>query len=170
MEYMHRKGDFSQWRYDAKQKALVTKGSLSGKSVMLVEPETKMNLSGNSLEGLITSAKKAERLVVIYDDIDLPLGRVKISFGRGSGGHKGLESVIKKIRTKDFVRFRVGISPPGKKGSVKKPRSEQGVIDFILGDFSSRERTLIDKTIRRASEEAEMLVVEGLEKTRNTFN
>ena len=80
-----------------------------------------MNKSGNALKNIITSAKKAESLVVVHDDIDLPLGKIKISFGKSSGGHKGVESVIKAVKTINFTRVRIGISATNAKGVVKKP-------------------------------------------------
>ena len=170
LEYLHNAGDFSEWKHNVKLNALVSKGKISSKVVTLIEPETMMNKSGYSLSGLVTNAKSAENIVVLYDDIDLPLGRVKISFGRGSGGHKGLESIIKKIKTKDFVRFRIGISLPLKRGGVKKPKGESGVIDFILGDFSKKEKAQINKIAKQVSEVAEALVTKGLNNARNSFN
>ncbi|MCH8050172.1 aminoacyl-tRNA hydrolase [Patescibacteria group bacterium] len=170
LEYLHNAGDFSEWKHNVKLNALVSKGKIRSKVVTLIEPETMMNKSGYSLSGLVTNAKSAENIVVLYDDIDLPLGRVKISFGRGSGGHKGLASIIKKIKTKDFVRFRIGISLPLKRGGVKKPKGESGVIDFILGDFSKKEKAQINKIAKQVSEVAEALVTKGLNNARNSFN
>ena len=170
LEYLHNAGDFSEWKHNVKLNALVSKGKIRSKVVTLIEPETMMNKSGYSLSGLVTNAKSAENIVVLYDDIDLPLGRVKISFGRGSGGHKGLASIIKKIKTKDFVRFRIGISLPLKRGGVKKPKGESGVIDFILGDFSKQEKAQINKIAKQVSEVAEALVIKGLNNARNSFN
>lgn len=169
LEYLRNAGDFSEWKHNVKLNALVSQGVISGKKVQLIEPETMMNKSGHSLSGLITNAKSAENMVVLYDDIDLSLGRVKISFGRGSGGHKGLANIIKKIKTKDFVRFRIGISPALSRGGVKKPKGESGVIDFILGDFSKKEKAQINKIAKEVSEAAEVLVTKGLNNARNSF-
>ena len=170
LEYLHNAGDFSEWKHNVKLNALVSKGKIRSKVVTLIEPETMMNKSGYSLSGLVTNAKSAENMVVLYDDIDLPLGRVKISFGRSSGGHKGLSSIIKKIKTKNFVRFRIGISPPLPKGGVKKPKGESGVIDFILGDFSKKEKAKINKIAKQVSEAAKAFVTKGVNNARNSFS
>ena len=84
-----------------------------------------MNKSGLSLKSAITNKKKAENLVVIYDDLDIPLGKFKISYGRGSGGHKGVESIARSIKTKDFIRIRVGIAPATPSGKVKSPKASK---------------------------------------------
>ena len=105
--------------FDKKLNALVGKGEIGGEKVQIILPETFMNKSGNALKNIITSAKKAENLIVVHDDIDLPLGKIKISFGKSSGGHKGVESVIKAVKTINFTRVRIGISATNAKGAVK---------------------------------------------------
>ena len=83
----------------------------------------------------------AEKLIVVHDDLDLPLGRFKIVFGRDSAGHKGVESVIKNIKTKDFIRIRVGTSPVTPSGKIKKPPAEK-VIAHIIGKFKPKDHYL----------------------------
>ena len=80
-------------------------------NLTLVVPNVYMNDSGKAFVKMIKSKKQAEQLVVVHDDLDLPLGRVKLSFGSGAGGHRGVESIQKTLKTKDFVRIRVGVSP-----------------------------------------------------------
>jgi PTH1 family peptidyl-tRNA hydrolase len=121
LEIFRKKCDFPDWEPDKKLKALVSKGKLGKAEILLLEPETFMNNSGGSVKPLITSKKKAESLVIIHDDLDLPIGSYKISFNRGSGGHKGVENIIKAIGTEGFVRVRVGISPVTPGGKLKKP-------------------------------------------------
>ncbi|OGC79368.1 hypothetical protein A2852_00580, partial [Candidatus Adlerbacteria bacterium RIFCSPHIGHO2_01_FULL_54_23] len=77
----------------------------------IAELNVYMNNSGAAIRKAVPSKKAAERLIVLHDDLDLPLGSVKLSFGSGSGGHRGVESVIKALKTRDFVRVRIGISP-----------------------------------------------------------
>ena len=137
---------------------------------MLIEPETFMNKSGLSLKTLITSKKKAQDLVVIYDDLDLPIGKMKISFNRGTGGHRGLESVAKQIKTLEFVRFRVGISPHTPSGKTKKPSGEQAVEKHILGAFKDPEMLELKKIGKNAVEALEVFVKEGREMAMTRFN
>jgi PTH1 family peptidyl-tRNA hydrolase len=99
----------AEWKLDKKLNANVTKIKLGSKPVTLVLPETFMNNSGKSVKPLVTSVKSAEKMIVIYDDLDLPFGTNKISFNKSSGGHRGVESIIKAIKTEKFARVRVGM-------------------------------------------------------------
>lgn len=138
--------------------------------ITVIMPETYMNKSGNSLKPLIVSKKRAENLIVVHDDLDLPLGRFKISFGSGSGGHKGVESIMRAIKTKDFVRIRVGISPVTPGGKIKKPESKK-MGDFILGNFTPKEQAIIKKVSKKIIPMAiGTIIIEGREKAMNLFN
>jgi len=162
--------DLSDWKADKKTQALKSAGSIGSESVTLLMPETMMNNSGKSLKDLVNTPKKAEKLVVIYDDLDLALGSYKISFDRGSGGHRGLESVIKNIKTKAFVRIRVGISPATPSGKLKKPQGEDKVIDFILGKWKLAEQEEMKKVSKKISEALFCLIEEGRAIAMNRFN
>lgn len=144
-----------------KYKALVGEGKVGKEKIMVVFPETFMNKSGSSVTPIITSAKKAEQLIVVYDDLDLALGNIRISFDRGSGGHRGLESIIRSIKTKAFVRIRVGISPSTPSGKLKKPHGEKDVEKFILGGFSKKEEEELKKIAKHVSEAIEIIISEG---------
>lgn len=170
VESIFKKGDFPEWKEDKKRKALVSTGSLSEKKAMLLLPQTFMNKSGGSLKDLITSKKKAETLVVVHDDLDLPLGVLKMSFNRGSGGHKGVESIIRAIKTEGFIRLRVGISPANSKGQAKKPIGEKIVGDFILHKFKESESKILSQVSRKAVAVVETLVTEGREKATEICN
>src|ERR1035437_7571086 len=121
------------WEADGKSKSLISKGELAGEKVVLVEPETYMNKSGSALTYLVKSKKAAEKLIVIYDDLDLPVGSIKVSFNKSSGGHRGLQSIILALKTEAFLRIRVGISPVTAGGKLKKPKGEDAVGKHILG-------------------------------------
>lgn len=170
VEQFVKKNDFDEWKNDKKLKALTAKGEVDGEKVMAVLPETFMNKSGVSVKPLIKSIKGAEKLVVVYDDLDLPLGIMKISFGRGSGGHRGVESIIKALRTKDFPRIRVGVSPATPSGKLRKPSGEKAVIDFILGKFKKPEEEILTKISKAASEALTILITEGRERAMNACN
>lgn len=155
---------------NGKSKSLVSKGTLGKHSVTLVLPETFMNKSGSAVGKFVTSAKAAERLVVVYDDIDLPFGSIKLSFGRGSGGHKGIESIIRAVKTKDFVRVRIGVAPTTPSGKMKKPAGEKKVHDFILGEFTKKEQETLKKLFKIITPAIESIIVDGRAKAMNQFN
>ena len=143
-------------------KALVTNGAIGGESATLVLPETFVNLSGKAVSAFIKSPKAAKNLLVIHDDLDLPLGTVKMVFGRGSGGHKGVESVMRAIKTKDFARLRIGISGTGKKNQAKKVSGEEKVIKHVIGKWKPGEEAAIKKVLKKAAEAIRFFATSGL--------
>jgi len=170
LEYIRKRKKFEDFDVNNKLKALISEGKIEKIPVTLLLPQTMMNKSGLSVKPLVTSVKKASTLVVVYDDLDLPLGRFKISFDRGTGGHRGLLSITKQIKTNAYIRIRVGISPARRGGGVKKPSTEEKVIDFILGDFKKKELEVIDHISRDINKAIEVLVTEGKERAMNEFN
>ncbi|HEX8993825.1 MAG TPA: aminoacyl-tRNA hydrolase, partial [Candidatus Paceibacterota bacterium] len=157
-----------EWKEDKKLRALVAKGELYGEKVLCVLPETLMNNSGGSLKPLAFPKPTKKRpylpLVVLHDDLDLPLGVVKMSMGRGSGGHKGVESIYKALKTRDLVRIRIGISGATPSGKLKKPHGEAQVIDFVLGNFRAPEQENLKKVRATIARGLELLLTEGLDK------
>ena len=170
LEEFAKKNSFSDWVLDNKLKALSSQGKIGKEKVHLIEPETFMNKSGLSLQPIITSKKKAENLIVIHDDLDLPFGKFKISFNKSSGGHRGVESIIKAIKTEAFMRIRVGISPSASSGKLKKPKGEKDVADFILGEFKKNETETLKKISKKVAEALEMIIINGKEKAMGEFN
>lgn len=162
--------EFGGFQVDKKIKGETAKGAIGKHSAVLVLPHTFMNKSGSAVKPLVTSAKAAERLVVVYDDIDLPLGTLRIAFGRGSGGHKGIESVIRAVSTKNFVRVRVGIAPTTPSGKIKKPQGEQKVVDFVLGTFTKKEEVVLKAVIKSAVEALTSIIEDGRGSAMNNFN
>ncbi|MBI4086563.1 aminoacyl-tRNA hydrolase [Candidatus Kaiserbacteria bacterium] len=153
-----------------KYASLVSEGDCGGEDVFVLWPETYMNKSGSAVAKAISSAKKAKNLIVVYDDLDLPLGTMKISFGRGSGGHKGVESIIKALKTRDFIRIRVGIAPTTPSGKLKKPKDEEKIIDFLMGEFKKPEQEALKKISKQVGEAIETILTDGLQKAMNQFN
>ena len=143
---------------------------LENSKIKFLTPDTFMNNSGKAVVPLIKSKKDLKDLIVIYDDIDLPLGKIKISFNRSSGGHNGLESVIKKLKSQEFLRIRVGISPATPKGIVKKPKGEKAVLNFLLGEFKKPELETLKKLSKKVAEAVEMIFTEGSGKAMSVFN
>ncbi len=160
----------AEWRADKKLHAHVAKVKVGKSIVTLVLPNTFMNNSGKAVKPLVETPKKAEKLVVLYDDLDLPFGTSKISFNRSSGGHKGVESIIKSIKTQAFVRVRVGISPVTSSGKTKKPSGEEAVTKVIMGKFKSDEIIALKKFSKKVNEALEIFISEGLEKAMTGFN
>jgi len=139
------------------------KGKLFGKKVIIVTPDTYMNNSGLAFKKLVMSKKQAEQFVVLQDELDLPLGKVKLSFGSSSGGHNGINSIHKALKTKDFVRIRIGISPTTPSGKLKKPTGEEDVVKFVLGKFKPTELDKLKKSKKLVRDALELLVTEGRE-------
>lgn len=140
---------------------------LSAKFVFL---DTFMNKSGSGVLKAVKSKKAAEKLIVIYDDLDLPLGSMRISYNRSSGGHKGLESIIKALKTEAFIRIRIGIAPVTPGGKLKKPSGESAVEKHILSDFKKPEQDLLKKVFKKAKEAAEAIVEKGVGPAMTKFN
>ncbi len=166
-------GEFEDLAFDKKYNALVAEGEIgSGKKkvkVLAVLPETFMNKSGKSLEKLVTSVKKASELIVVHDDLDMPIGKIKILFNRGSGGHKGVESIKRTIKTEAFARIKVGICPTTPSGKPKKPTGDK-LLDFIVGEFKPAELDEIKKTAKRVAEAIVMMITESREKAMTEYN
>lgn len=170
LETFRVKNNFPAWALNQKINAETSSGALGKHKIILLWPAGFMNKSGASLKTLVTNAKAAGRLVIIHDDLDLPLGGLKIVFNRGAGGHRGVESVAKSIKTKAFIRLRVGISPADTKGRAKKPVGEQKITDFILGKFKPSELEQLKPVTKKSAAALSMIVADGLPATMNVFN
>lgn len=161
------KGDFE---YDKKTNALVAEGKIGKEKVRFLEPETFMNNSGKAVSQLVKSAKAAGQLIVIYDDFNLPLGRMRISFNRSSGGHNGLESIIKAVKTEAFARIRIGVAPENSKGNAKTPHGDEKIEKFILGKLKEDELKQLKKVGAKASEAIKVMITESREKAMSIYN
>ncbi len=162
-----KKNDFDLPILSKKHKALISQGKIGKEKVLVIFPETFMNKSGASLSTAVGSIKGAHSLIVVYDDLDLAFGSIKVSYNRGSGGHRGLESIIKSLKTTEFVRIRVGISPSTPSGKIKKPNN---VDKFIIGNFSPKETEALKKISKKVSEAIVSIILEGRERAMSEFN
>ena len=158
-------------RFDKKQgKARIGTGEVTGVKVVLARPQTYMNRSGESVSHLIRRYDiDLDDLLVIHDDLDLPLGKLRLRQGGGSGGHKGIESIISCLGSQDFIRLRVGIGRPMLTGGGNEI-SDADIIDYVLSDFSAQERRIVTKVIPRVSEAICCLLTEGLIASMNKYN
>ena len=138
-------------------------GKLFGTKVALITPDVYMNNSGGPLKKLVPSKAAAAKLIVLHDELDLPLGKVKISFGSSAGGHNGVKSVIAALKTQDFTRIRIGISPSTPGGKLKRPDGEK-IVDFVLGKFKPAEAEKLKKSRKLVAEAIEIILKEGVQK------
>jgi len=143
-------------------KAIVTSGLHGDYKLILAKPQTYMNLSGQSVQGLLHFYKiPPENLIVAHDDLDLPLGTIRIRPGGGAGGQRGMASTIEYLGTKDFPRLRLGIGrPPGRMAPA----------DYVLQDFSRADLLIVSETLDRAADAVLTFVSGGLNKAMNLFN
>lgn len=160
----------AEWKEDGKLKVKSAKLKVGKQTVVLVLPDTYMNNSGKAVKAFVENQKQAEKMLVIYDDLDLPFGKSKISFNKSSGGHKGIDSIIKAIKTEKFARIRVGISPTTPSGKIKKPSGEEQVTKVILGKFKDEEIKELKKLSKKVHEALTTFVNDGLEIAMNGFN
>ena len=147
---------------DSKWQALQLRTMLWEESVILFKPETFMNLSGTAVISLVNYYKiEIDKVIVIHDDLDLELGRIRIATGGGDGGHKGIRSIISGLGTKDFPRIKVGIGRPG----VPIPPEK-----YVLSKFDADELELINQQLPLVEEGLQLLVKEGITAAMNAVN
>jgi PTH1 family peptidyl-tRNA hydrolase len=157
--------------FDRKQGAARTGiGNIARYKVVVARPQTYMNASGESVSALLKRLNVAPSdLIVIHDDLDLPVGKIRLRLGGSSGGHKGIDSIISHIGTRDFYRIRVGIGRPDGSESSDAAK-EEVVIAYVLNDFTTEERKIIDETIPQVCEAIVRLLAEGLNAAMNKYN
>ena len=143
-------------------KAIVMDARYEERKLILAKPQTYMNLSGQSVQGLAHFYKiPFTNLMILSDDLDLPFGTIRIRASGGPGGQRGLLSILEKLGTKDIPRMRLGIGrPPGRMDPA----------DYVLQNFSKDETQLPSETLDRAAEATLTFVIDGLEKAMNKFN
>jgi PTH1 family peptidyl-tRNA hydrolase len=148
-------------------KALTGPGSIAGQPVLLAKPQTFMNLSGTSLQPLIVKHEiLPENLILVYDDLDLPWGILRVRPKGSPGTHNGVKSVTASLGTKDFPRVRVGIHPGLPPGGSGKPNA----IDYVLSRFSRQQKKELDSIIGLAADAVDLIIAEGVEKAMARFN
>lgn len=161
IDRFQKKNNFPDFKTSKKFNALISKDKLNGYEIILGKPQTFMNNSGLSVKKLLSFFKPKE-LIVIHDDIDLPFGKIKIVKNRGSAGHKGIESIINVIKTKNFIRIRIGIQPKNEK--IKNPS------DFVTQVFKKEEKAKLKNILENATSAIETILKEGLARAMETYN
>lgn len=137
------------------------------KKAKVITPDSFMNVTGKAIA---TKVKNPKKLIVVYDDFNLPLGSIRISYNRSAGGHNGLASIIKALKTEEFTRVRMGVAPTTPTGKIKVPHGDGAIEKFILGEFKEAEMKVIKKMIKTAVEAIDMIIDESKEKAMSVFN
>ena len=145
-----------------KHKALIGEGMLDDTKIMLVKPQTYMNSSGESIRDIVEWYKiPLSNLIIIYDDIDLDLGKIRIKKKGSSGTHNGMKSVIYQLQSEDFPRVRIGLG---------KPPEKWDLVNYVLGKFPPEERKVVDVAVKLAAKAVEVIINSGVEAAMNKYN
>ncbi|MEA3344317.1 MAG: aminoacyl-tRNA hydrolase [Patescibacteria group bacterium] len=175
-----KRNNFPEFEISQKFKSLISEKILFNKKTIIVKPQTFMNESGKAVRKIMsyrlpitnkTSINKfsKENLIIVHDDIDILLGKIRISQGRNSAGHKGVESIIKEIGTKNFTRFRIGIKPTNNEPASAKATAGQAtskidVEKFVIQKFSKNEEKIIEDIIEKTIDAMETFLKQGIDK------
>jgi PTH1 family peptidyl-tRNA hydrolase len=147
----------------------IGKGTIAGVDIILAKPRTYVNNSGNAVVSLMKKYRiTAEDIVIIYDDMDLPVGKVRIRPNGNSGGHKGIKSIISSLGHKDFCRIKIGIGRPVIDQGYEI--DENDIIDYVLNNFSNEEQEKIDIALKIAADAVECIVSDGVIVAMNKYN
>ncbi|HVU06363.1 MAG TPA: aminoacyl-tRNA hydrolase [Candidatus Paceibacterota bacterium] len=180
-----KKTGMGEFEMDKKAQALVLTGSVDGKAgkgkATLVLPETFMNKSGASAGRFAKGAKKMKdsqgkaikafpEMIIVHDDLDIPLGKAKMSWDKSAGGHKGVASVLKALGTEAVFRIRIGITPAKASGALKKPDHETIIDNFIVAGFKEKEAGELKKVIKKVVDCLELAVTDSPERAMSEYN
>jgi PTH1 family peptidyl-tRNA hydrolase len=166
-----RKNKFPKFKIKKEFLATVSEKKIGKEKIILAKPQTFMNNSGLAVKRILEKLRTSKiesltsNLWVIHDDLDIPFGKIKISFGRGSAGHKGVQSIIDELKTKNFFRFRIGIKP--KQNYITLYSS---IENFVLGKFNKDERKILKEIIEKACQAIEIAIKESVERAMSEFN
>lgn len=152
-----------------KSRATIGKGEIAGQEVILAKPKTYVNNSGIAVKGLMQNFQVAiSDIIVIHDDLDLPLGQIRVRPRGSSGGHKGLQSIIAEIGSGDFNRIKIGIGRPDE--GLTQRASEDEIVSYVLSDFNNKEEEVISQAISKADEVIGYVLSNGIMPAMNKYN
>jgi PTH1 family peptidyl-tRNA hydrolase len=156
-------------RFDHRQcRARVVLAEVGSEKLLLAKPRTFVNLSGDPVACLVHKHDiPLSNLLVIYDDLDLPLGKIRLRQSGSSGGHKGMNSIISALGSEDFPRIRVGIGRPQVE---EQSLSEDAIVNYVLSDFSRQEEAIIKSVIAKVAEAIDCFLTQGIEAAMSKFN
>lgn len=165
------------WTSESREKSLISHETFMDRELLFAMPQTFMNNSGLAVKTLQKKhGVSPENIIVIHDDIDLPFGTWKIQYGRGAGGHNGVQSIVDQIGTNEFIRFKIGIAPVNVDGHAMKPKpgifqsQKAAVSKYVLKDFSKGDQDKLKVLAKEVREAVEMLVKDGRQAAMNKFN
>jgi PTH1 family peptidyl-tRNA hydrolase len=150
----------AQWEAKRAFNCLMAKGSFAGQQVLLVKPQTFMNLSGDSVAPVVKYHNTTPAdLLVVQDDIDLPVGRVRVRKGGSCGGHNGIRNIIERLGTQSFVRLKIGVG-----------KDRANVVGHVLGKFDPETRKVMDVVVAESVKACAAILSDGPDKAMNLYN
>ena len=154
--------NFNDFKFTRKYKSELARGEFEGNKILIAKPTTYMNLSGEAIYLVQQYYQVPEsHIIVCHDDMDIPLGKFRISFNASAAGHKGVQSLIDHLQTQEFIRLRIGISRPPSGIPPEK---------YVLQDFTAEENEILEKTFPLAQTAIETIITKGLEQAMSIFN
>lgn len=166
VNFLQSKWGFNDWKKKIFSNAISTSGSLNGNEIKLIKPDTFMNNSGRAVIKYVKTKEDISRLVVVQDDVHILVGKFKISFGRGDGGHNGITSIQQALKTKDFIRIRVGVAPEMSEEQNYKIKLDK----FVLENFKKEEKEKLENILEEISKAIEKIIYYGIENAMNEYN
>lgn len=155
-------GNFSKFKKIDKFKAKIAKGEIDAEKVILVKPQTFMNLSGEAVQALAHYYKVAyQNIYIIHDDMDMPIGKLRISQNASDAGHNGIKSVTQQLGSKEYVRFRLGVKNENNKAPTEK---------YVLQKIDKQSKVAVDQVIKKTAKAVEATIIQGIDKAMNEFN
>lgn len=165
LDFFARKYRFPKFKMKRSCLAEITTKKIEGKEIVLMKPQTFMNLSGKAVKLFSKKYKiNPDHFWIVHDDLAIPFEKIKISFGKGAAGHKGIQSILEEFNQNNFLRFRIGIKPEG----VLISGFKKDV--FVLKNFEKKEGAAIKKIIKKTVEAIELTIKKGKEKAMNFYN
>ena len=167
LDILASRNDLAIFSLSKKYQAMAAEGFLNQEKVLLLKPQTFMNASGLAVKAAMKNFKLGpEKLIVVHDDADLPLGSIKISKNHGPGGHKGVASIIQEIKSRNFSRIRVGIAP------VRPPAEgiKTDLKNFVLKNFTKEEEKILAEVLIKAASAIKTIISEGTDAAMNKYN
>lgn len=156
--------NFSDWQSNKKFNAEISEGKINGKKIILLRPMTFMNDSGRAVAAAAHFYKiKSTDILIIHDDIDLPLGKIRIKQGGSSGGHRGVESIITTLSSENFARLKIGVSPEARQKNFDATK-------FVLKKFAKIEEKTVGDIIKKATDAVALIIGEGFPRAMNKIN
>jgi len=160
------------WEKESDTKSLIKRLTIEGEDVLLAKPQTFMNNSGEAVGRLMAKYKIAtEDVYIIYDDLDLPLGKLRIRFGGAAGGHKGVESILAHVKSDKFLRIRLGIGRPIRmEDRRQKQKINHSVEDYVIAPFTSSEKSKVRTMINQTTKSLCLILAHGIKLYMSKYN